>query len=287
MAGQDIIVSAWNANGTSRTISQLANEGDTDGDQSDPAITALPNGYFAVSWTSKAGTVGASAIKVRVFAGSGAPLGGVFTIDTANIFGNVDQSALVAGFAGQFMATWSDTNRTSPQFDPPRTVNARMLDFRQTTIGDASNETLNGIGLRDIISAGGGNDTINGGRGPNTINGGAGFDTLIVGQVQGNYALTHNADGSVTIAAFDLPTGGENDLLTNVELVQFQGPVSIRVATQNDFTATSTSSVLFRNAATGDAGYWQIVGGPAQWHPIGVSSPPMPSSVKATSATMA
>src|SRR5262249_55949034 len=86
----------------------------------------------------------------------------------------------------------------------------------ENVIGTNFADTITGSSADNTLTGGGGNDTLSGLDGINTIDGGTGWDTATY-QIASNLAtITHNVDGSWTIAG-----SGFTDTLTNVEMAHF------------------------------------------------------------------
>jgi hypothetical protein len=134
--------------------------------------------------------------------------------------------------------------------------------------GNGLNNKLTGNSASNGLDGAAGNDLLIGGLGTNTINGGAGWDRSQYAITAASVTLTHNADGSWTIA-----NAGISDTITNVEVAQFTDTnVALRRRAANDFAATNISDILFRNDATGDIWFEAISNGAfAGWNQIGGS----------------
>lgn len=112
-SGRAIRAQAFDANGTA-----LANSGldfvvnsTTAGDQFEPAITALANGGFAVSWTDGALAGNNSSVRARMFDALGAPTSAEFLVNTTTANNQHDSSA--AGLAdGRVVFCWVDFSVT-------------------------------------------------------------------------------------------------------------------------------------------------------------------------------
>ncbi|WP_170149411.1 M10 family metallopeptidase C-terminal domain-containing protein [Rhodoplanes roseus] len=108
----------------------------------------------------------------------------------------------------------------------------------ETAIGGSGNDTITGSSYNNVFRGGGGTDT---------INGGAGWDKTIFNVASGSASLTHNANGSWTIAA-----SGQTETLTNVEVVQFTDKtMALRERPKNDFDGNNCSDILWRNTSSG------------------------------------
>jgi Ca2+-binding RTX toxin-like protein len=119
-------------------------------------------------------------------------------------------------------ATGSVKDLAGNDFAGTTTYNFSTLFSSSPTSG---NDELNGTGLDDSINAfagndrifgGKGNDVIDGGPGTDYIDGGDGVDTAIFPALRGDYLMSRNSQGVVTVA----DKFGTTDTLTNVETIQ-------------------------------------------------------------------
>jgi Ca2+-binding RTX toxin-like protein len=86
----------------------------TTGDQLYPAVAALPDGGFVVTWHTATGDASGTAIAGQVFDSNGAKLGGEFIANTTTL--NDQLAPAAAGFAnGQFVLAWSDVGGANPE----------------------------------------------------------------------------------------------------------------------------------------------------------------------------
>lgn len=94
-----------------------------------------------------------------------------------------------------------------------------------TITGDGFSNFIDGGAGADIINGGGGVDALTGGAGDDSIDGDAGGDVAIFTNARGNYtvALDNPNPGQVRVTQTNgsLPVQDGNDVLTNVELLQF------------------------------------------------------------------
>lgn len=82
----------------------------TAGAQFDPAITALSNGGFVVSWSNGENVWGgASSVRAQLFNSEGLPQGDEFMVN-APTFGGKFDAAITALSNGGFVVTWTDNN---------------------------------------------------------------------------------------------------------------------------------------------------------------------------------
>lgn len=133
------------------------------------------------------------------------------------------------------MLSWMWDPKTSTNISTVIGMNWKGTDWSDSIDASASNVAANiqaGAG-NDSIKAGGGVDTIDGGVGDDTIDGGANLasgslmgsnkDVVRYDASQSRFAISHNDDGSFTVA--DMLTaefgGLGTDMLTNIESLQF------------------------------------------------------------------
>jgi Ca2+-binding RTX toxin-like protein len=103
----------FNANGTRSGTEFLVNT-ITAGDQAEPAITALANGRFLVTWTDTSGSGGDTsgfAIRGQIFNANGSKSGAELLINTTTTSSQV-LSACTRLSDGRFVVTWSDGSGT-------------------------------------------------------------------------------------------------------------------------------------------------------------------------------
>jgi Ca2+-binding RTX toxin-like protein len=82
--------------------------------QSEPTITALPDGRFVVAWrdfSATGGDTSFSAIRGQVFAANGAPLGSEFLVNTTTV-SNQYEPTITALPDGRFVVAWRDESAT-------------------------------------------------------------------------------------------------------------------------------------------------------------------------------
>lgn len=88
-----------------------------------------------------------------------------------------------------------------------------------TLQGTSGPDTINAGAGDDVIDAGAGDDTIDAGPGADRINAGTGTDAAVFPGSRGDYIVSRNASGVVTVA----DKFGTMDTLTDVETLQFAG----------------------------------------------------------------
>jgi hypothetical protein len=180
-------------NGNALTAELSANETTFNG-QSAPAITALPNGNFVISWTDFSQTAPdttGTAIRLQAFGASGTKIGGEIVVNTTTTSSQLNPS-VTALADSRVVVTWTDGSGDAGN------IRSQIVDPRDGIVnGGASGDTLYGhdsvgdeingangndfaYGLAgsDTIYGGDGNDTLDGGRGDDTIFGGIGDDGI-------------------------------------------------------------------------------------------------------------
>jgi hypothetical protein len=86
----------------------------TTGDQGEPAITALSNGGFVVTWNDGSGTGGdtsGTSVKAQLYDGGVHKVGGEFLVNTLTTGDQTEVSvSALKGANGGFVATWQDNS---------------------------------------------------------------------------------------------------------------------------------------------------------------------------------
>lgn len=134
-------------------------------------ITALNNGWVAVSWT-EANAEGGTDIRGRVFDSTGTPLTDAVLISSGET--DADDSSIAALNNGSIVVSWTDALADSEG----DSIQGKILTANLEITGDDLDNTLIGGVLGDNIQGRGGNDSINGFDGNDTLNGEAGDDTV-------------------------------------------------------------------------------------------------------------
>jgi Ca2+-binding RTX toxin-like protein len=189
-SGSAIRAQLFNANGT-RAGAELLVNSTTAGNQSNPSITALAGGRFAIAWTddSRSGNDrSGTAIRAQLFNANSSRAGSEFLVNT-NTVGSQYQPTITTLADGRLAVGWTDGNVIGR--DPSkRAVQTRIFDPRTAgvnlagtangddLIGTRFNDTLRGFAGDDHLRGGAGNDTLNGGEGNDTLVGGPGADIL-------------------------------------------------------------------------------------------------------------
>lgn len=122
----DIKGQVFNAEGAAVGAEFVVND-ITLADQIQPAITALENGTFVVSWTDISRTVESDAgIRAQIFHNSGTPIGNSFRVNTVGGRGVQSKSDIAELNNGNFIITWDD----------PAGVYYQLFNADGTEVGD-------------------------------------------------------------------------------------------------------------------------------------------------------
>jgi Ca2+-binding RTX toxin-like protein len=246
-AGHDINVVFFNADGEFRQGIFRVND-TISGDQSNPTITVLSNGYVVIGWTD------GDTLNYQAYSPLGDKVGENFTATDGTI------EAEVAGLAGGLVANIHSSATADASGDD--SIRGSIHALVRTTTGDATAETLQGDDLRDVINGAGGNDTLKGFGGDDTLNGGAGADTMFGNKGNDVYvvdeagdqvteALGNGIDTVQSAISYTLGVNVENLELTGV------GPLN---GTGNGLANTITGNAS-ANILNGRAGADTLVGG--------------------------
>jgi hypothetical protein len=135
VSGDSIRAQIFNATGGKVGPEFLVNT-HTAGSQTDPTITGLSNGGFAVSWVDHSGTLGDasfSSIKAQVFNATGGTVGSEFLVNTQTA--NAQIGPRITGLSnGGFVVTWDDRSGTLGDASPP-SVKAQVFDATGAKVG--------------------------------------------------------------------------------------------------------------------------------------------------------
>ena len=131
----------------------------TNGNQTQPSVTALANGGFVVTWTTATGSTGSdgngSAIKAQVFGSNGAKVGGEFLVNSLTVFSQT-QSSVTALADGGFAVVFQTPGGTGAL----EKMGLRTFDADGTPRGGEVNYPLGNLTtqrLPDITQLGNGN----------------------------------------------------------------------------------------------------------------------------------
>ena len=214
-----------------------------DGNQTEPTIDVMSNGFLTVSWTNAGGTVDRAVWDPNNTVGP-------FTAFIANPAGvrlsTEDQSAIAGLPFGRIALLGRDTSALD--------VTGLLEDLVRTTTGDGTSEILIGDSLRDNMFGLGGNDILNGGTNADTMAGGLGDDSYFV----------DNAGDQITEAAGE---GIDNvisslfafTLSANFENIQLIGAAVAGTGNGSDNVLTGNA---LNNSLVGLGGNDVMLGGP-------------------------
>ncbi len=105
--------------------------------------------------------------------------------------------------------------------------------------GGAGNDQLYGEGGNDILYGGDGNDTLNGGDGNDILDGGDGEDTAYLNGTLQQFSISFN-QGFVQVSSTQ--NNNDTDTLTNVEYLQFNDGLKIRIKDKPDFEIANSQT---------------------------------------------
>ena len=171
--------------------------------------------------------------------------------------GSVSDNLQIRAFDGGAWSAWASFTVATPQ------------DLILS--GDSGSNSLTGGAGDDTLSGGGGADTLTGGPGNNMLDGGSGWDRAIYSGNYASYTITHNGNGSYTIAGPD-----SMDTLTNVEALVFADKsVAIGRLPVADTNGDSHSDLVWQNIS-GQPVVW-LMNGTTVLDEEAVASNPGPS----------
>jgi Ca2+-binding RTX toxin-like protein len=226
-SNQDIRARIFDAKGSPKAPDFLVNS-TVAGGQYSPAIAALPDGRFYITWDSFEAVQ--ADIRARLFNADGTASAADFIVNS--IVANNQFSPVTALLAdGRLVTSWDSleggqTDIRVAFLDPNvfegttatdswtgEASNEKMFGYAgdDTFLGGAGDDYLNGGDNADNLKGGRGNDTLDGGSGVDELTGNAGDDRLIGGRGsdslkggKGNdqFIYLSSADGSDSITKF-------------------------------------------------------------------------------------
>lgn len=234
----------------------------TNGDQGSPAITALANGGFAISYLDDDG-LNVPQVRVAIFnADKSRAWADDILISKAFGSGEGERTAptLIELSDGRLIAAWNE-------FIPGRTddlngIRGQVIDARTTGIvepgttgndqyvGTRFDDVLNGIDGNDHLNGIEDNDILDGGAGMDTLNGGIGADRMIGGTGDDVYYVDNAGDVLIESA------GGGNDkvytsisytLSAEIENLMAEGTDAINLtgnASNNSITGNAAANII-------------------------------------------
>ena len=139
-----------------------------------PAVTALSDGGYVVTWSSTG--LGPWSLNAQRYDANGTPVGSELLLNSPSISGYVQPSPAVAALAGGgYAAVWHHKGK----------IDGRII------VGTPGDDSLKGGTDGDLILALGGNDTLDGGAGDDSLEGGTGNDLILA--LDGNDTLDGGA----------------------------------------------------------------------------------------------
>ena len=248
-SGFGVYARAFSSTGVAQGGDVLVN-GTTLGQQTAPAIAALADGGYAVSWLSQGADSYLNGIFSSSFDASGNARGPVLLRGTINadIFDLSGTGSVQAqGLAGD------DTYRVNEVGDlvmeSPDSGNDLVIASFSMTIPEnveklqlsgTANLTATGNDLSNLITGAGGNDTLDGGAGNDSLKGGLGDDTYVV--TLGDSITEFLSQGTDTVysdVSWTLATNVENLVLTGLADAVGRGN-----AVNNDMSGTPGNDSL-------------------------------------------
>jgi Ca2+-binding RTX toxin-like protein len=182
-------------------------------DQVTPALAALADGGFVVSWHSNFQDGSGYGIYAQRYDVNGGVVGAEFRVSTTT-YSDQWGSTIASLVDGGFVVSWSsylqdgsengvyaqryDANGAPVGLKLTGTAAADTINLDSgqlmTVDGAGGNDTLNGSSGDDALFGGAGNDTLKGNAGNDTLDGGAGADKLAGGLGDDNYAVDSATD---------------------------------------------------------------------------------------------
>ena len=191
-SGLAIRAQVFNADGTKSGSEFLVNT-TTDGDQSDPSISVLADGRFAVTWTDGSGSPddsSATAVRGQIFDPRVAAVHLKGTVADDDYYGTRFCDVMYGSFGNDTLTGVADDDRLFGQGGDDRLR------------GNLGNDMLLGGCGDDVLRGGVGDDTLIGGRGSDTLNGHSGNDTLFGGADSDRFVFAPG-HGTARIADFE------------------------------------------------------------------------------------
>jgi Ca2+-binding RTX toxin-like protein len=168
LSGTEVTLRIFNADGTTRSGFIRVND-TTGGDQNNPSITALPNGFVAVSFNLSPGLIASQAYDA---AGNALGDNDVTAQDISLDFIEGETAAGDGGFIGSVLLA------TDTATGDETLVSQTLQLYREITGDDTSESLIGGDDLMDVIEGMGGNDALYGGTWDDFLEGGDGADIV-------------------------------------------------------------------------------------------------------------
>jgi hypothetical protein len=225
--GLDIHLQRFAANGSPVGDDTLVNHNNIAGLQTSPAIAALPDGGYVVSWTTNDGSLGATddVIAQRFDAGGNATANEQM-LNTATT-GNQSAPALAATPDDGFLAVWQSQGQdgsgwaVEATFEPSGAAALRSVvkatEGSDKLIGTWEDNACVALGGDDVYFSQGGSDW---------FDGGTGLDTFIFPESYKQVsAYEFDQTGQLTIHTHDAHNPVATPIILNTERIQFSDAV--------------------------------------------------------------
>ena len=193
----------------------------TQGQQQDPAVTALADGGFVATWMSDSQDGSGWGIYGQRFDENGDTLGTEFLVN--RLTSNDQQDPAISALAdGSFVVTWQSSDDWGNGIYHQRFATDRQIVDGDRVIGGASD---------DILVGGAGNQTLFGGSGDDFGDGGAGINIYEVSGTPDGFYAQVNRVGDYVLT--DLVVGGDDpanaadegqDTLRNIQVIRYISP---------------------------------------------------------------
>ena len=242
----------------------------TVGAQTNPAISAMSNGSFIISWRDANAT--AQTVRGQAFNADGTRIGDEFVARHTEGTGEISGSPMIADLGdNRFIVTSTVAvlSNTTPPTQLSQGLQGNVFALLNQFIGTSVEETLSGsaqadfidgkggadnlFGLdgidvifggdgNDIIDGGGGDDRLYGDAGDDTLDGGIGLNQLSGGTGNDRLILGSGASGST------IDGGTETDtLVVNNTLTSLAGLISIEALELNGGVVVTLTGTQFAN----------------------------------------
>ncbi|CAO3379224.1 cadherin-like domain-containing protein [Azospirillum argentinense] len=236
----------------------------TYGDQEQPAVLALADGGFLVSWTNMAAADGSgSGVFAQRFDAAGNRVGGEFSL-AQNTAGTQELAFLAARPDGGFVAAWRTPDADSvgvgyrvfsassqPPVIPTDLIGTPACD---TLTGGSENNRIFGRQGDDLLVGGTGDDTLYGEDGNDTLDGGLGGDLLAGGMGDDTYIVDDVED-----FVLELADSGTDEIKTS--LVSYSLGGNLENLTYTGASAFSGIGNSLNNRLSGGIGADTLDGG--------------------------
>ena len=223
----------------------------TTNDQIDPAISALSDGGYVVSWMSYGQDGSAAGIYAQRYGASGAAAGGEVRVNSTT--SDSQQAPTIGALSdGGYVVSWISFSQDGS--------GSGIYAQRYDASGQAVSNTLmlTGDAGDNLVQLGSGDERIAGGWGNDTIFGGEGHDMALYQGSQHDFAFGVQGVGLISVNDLNPADGNEGlDTLHNVETLQFGDGVRLQALRgEVRVNSTTANNQLYPSvAALADGGY--------------------------------